>query len=286
VHFKCENFQKVGAFKFRGACNAVFSLSDAEASKGVVTHSSGNHAAAVALAASIRGIPAYVVMPRTAPAPKKLATAGYGAKITLCEPTLDAREQGVKQIIVQTGATLIHPFNDLRVIAGQSTAAQELFQEMGRHGKVLSHLLCPVGGGGLTSGTCLAAHYLSPSTKVVACEPKGADDAWRSMRSGKIEPEVKPISTICDGLLTCLGTLTFPTLQRYAHDVVLATDEEIIAAMKMVWERMKIIIEPSSAVCLAALLNGSIKGVEGKDVGIILSGGNVDLEALPFRPKL
>jgi threonine dehydratase len=231
----------------------------------------------------MRNIPAYVVMPRTAPTPKKIATAGYGAKITFCEPTLEARENGVKEVMARTGAVLVHPFNDLRVIAGQSTAAQELLQDLGREGKILSFLLCPVGGGGLASGTALAAHYLSPQTKVIACEPKGADDAWRSMKSGKIEPETKPISTICDGLLTCLGSLTFPTLQKHLYGVVLASDEEVVAAMRMVWERMKIIIEPSSAVCLAALLNGSIQGVEGKDVGIIISGGNVDLEALPFR---
>jgi len=225
------------------------------------------------------------VMPRTAPPPKKIATAGYGAKITFCEPTLQAREDGVQKIVDETGATLVHPFNDVRVIAGQSTAAQELFQHMAQIGKHLDFLLCPVGGGGLVSGTALAAYYLSPVTKVVACEPAGADDAFRSMKSGKIEPETHPISTICDGLLTRLGTITFPIIQRHSS-VVLATDEEVIKAMRMVWERMKIIIEPSSAVCLAALLNGSIKGVQGKDVGIIISGGNVDLNSLPFRASL
>jgi threonine dehydratase len=276
IFFKCENFQKVGAFKFRGATNAVFSLSDDEVQRGVATHSSGNHAAALALAARTCGVVAYVVMPENAPEIKKKAVAGYGAQITFCTPTLKDREDTLKTIIEKTGATEVHPYDNFFVIAGQGTAVKELIEEV----QGLDVVLSPVGGGGLLSGTAISVKALSPSTKMIACEPAGADDAFRSFYSGTICPSVSP-STIADGLLTSLGQHNFPIIQQHVDVVVTVSEESIIAAMRMVWERMKIIIEPSSAVPLAAILEKKVD-VGGKKVGIIVSGGNVDLGKLPF----
>lgn len=276
LFFKCENLQKVGAFKFRGACNSVFSLTPEEARKGVCTHSSGNHAAALALAARMRGIPAYIVMPENAPEIKKKAVAGYGARITFCEPTLAARESTLKRVAEETGATEIHPYNNFNVICGQGTAAKELIEETGAPDLVMA----PVGGGGLLSGTALSAKAMLPGVRVVAAEPAGADDAFRSFYSQTLIPSVAP-RTIADGLLTSLGSLTFPIILNEVDQIATVSEENIVAAMRMIWERMKIIIEPSSAVPLAAILENRVE-VKGKKVGIILSGGNVDLGKLPF----
>jgi threonine dehydratase len=276
LFFKCENLQKVGAFKFRGACNSVFSLSDEESRNGVCTHSSGNHAAALALAARMRGIAAYIVMPENAPEIKKIAVAGYGAQITFCEPTLAARESTLKKVAKQTGAAEIHPYNCFNVICGQGTAAKELIEETG----FLDVVMAPVGGGGLLSGTAISAKSMLPNVRVVAAEPTGADDAFRSFYSKTLQPSVAP-KTIADGLLTSLGSLTFPIILNEVDQIVTVSEEKIIEAMRMVWERMKIIIEPSSAVPLAAILENKID-VKGKKVGIILSGGNVDMGKLPF----
>lgn len=276
LFFKCENLQKVGAFKFRGACNSVFSLSDEEAKNGVCTHSSGNHAAALALAARMRGVPAYIVMPENAPEIKKKAVAGYGAQITFCEPTQVARESTLKQVAEQTGATEIHPYNYFNVICGQGTAAKELIEEIGN----LDVVMAPVGGGGLLSGTALSTRTLLPKARVIAAEPAGADDAFRSFYSKTLHPSVAP-KTIADGLLTSLGSLTFPIVLENVDQIATVSEESIVAAMRMIWERMKIIIEPSSAVPLAAILENKVE-VKGKRVGIILSGGNVDLGKLPF----
>lgn len=276
ILFKCENFQKVGAFKFRGANNAVASLPKEKLGKGVVTHSSGNHAAALTLAAKLNHTKAYIVMPRTAPELKKKAVKSYGAEITFCEPTLKSREETAQKVIDKTGAELIHPFNNYSIIAGQATAAMELINDYGK----LDFILTPVGGGGLLSGTSLSVKYLSPKTKVIGCEPEGADDAFRSLRDGKIYPSENP-QTICDGLLTSLGEKTFNIIQKYVDEIITVDDEQIINAMRLIWERMKIIVEPSSAVPLAVVMN-SKKKVENKLVGIILSGGNVDLNKLPF----
>lgn len=276
IFFKCENFQKVGAFKFRGATNAVFSLSNDEVMMGVATHSSGNHAAALALAARDRGVAAFVVMPENAPDIKKKAVAGYGAQITYCKPTLKDRENTLHEIILKTGATEIHPYDNFNIIAGQGTVAKELLEEI----PVIEIVLCPVGGGGLLSGTAISVKAIAPTSKVIACEPAGADDAFKSFHAGTICPSVSP-NTIADGLLTSLGKLNFPIIQRLVDDVVTVSEESIIAAMRMVWERMKIIIEPSSAVPLAAILERKID-IHGKNIGIILSGGNVDLGKLPF----
>ncbi len=271
LFFKCENFQKVGAFKFRGACNAIFSLSEEEASHGVVTHSSGNFAAALALAARIRGIPAYIVMPRTAPQVKIDAVKGYGGKITFCEPNLDAREKSASEIIDQTGAILIHSYNDYRIIAGQGTAALELIEEVGE----LDYLLVPLGGGGLISGSAITSKALLPKSRVIGCEPKNADDAFRSKKAGYIIPSVNP-DTIADGLLTSLGDKTFPVIRDLVDEIVLATEEEIVQGMQTIFERMKIVVEPSSAVPMAVLQSGKLD-VKKKKVGVILSGGNVDM---------
>ncbi|MCD6379668.1 pyridoxal-phosphate dependent enzyme [bacterium] len=276
VFFKCENFQKVGAFKIRGAANAVFSLDEKEALKGVATHSSGNHGAALALAARWRGVESHVVMPKNAPRVKIDAVSEYGAKIYFCASTLKAREERLEKVIKETGAAFIHPYNNTRVIAGQGTAALEFLGETPE----LDALITPVGGGGLLSGSAISAAALSPETVVIAAEPEGADDAFRSFKSGKLVPSVDP-KTIADGLLTSLSDLTFSIIRKYVSDIVTVSEEGIIRAMRLVWERMKIVIEPSAAVPLAALLEkgGSIPG---KRVGIILSGGNVDLSSLPF----
>ncbi|MCA1900242.1 MAG: pyridoxal-phosphate dependent enzyme [Chloroflexi bacterium] len=276
VFLKCENFQKVGAFKFRGACNAVYSLTEEEAARGVCTHSSGNHAQALALAAKLRGIPAYIVMPNNAPAVKKNAVAGYGGLITFCEPTLEARENTLDGIRLESGATLVHPYDDERVIAGQGTAALELLQEI----PDLDVLIAPVGGGGLLSGTAIAAGEIKPGIRVIAGEPEMADDAFRSMRAGVIIPSVNP-KTVADGLLTSLGALTFPIIRQRVEQIVTVSEAGIIETMKYVWERLKIVIEPSAAVALAVLWEGKIN-LRGLKAGVILSGGNVDLEKLPW----
>ncbi len=276
LFFKCENFQKVGAFKIRGATNAVLSLNERAAAAGVATHSSGNHAAALALAARLRGVPAYVVMPDTAPQVKKDAVAGYGAQITFCAPTLEAREAGLAQIVAETGATFIPPYNDERIITGQATAALELLADI----PDLDLILTPVGGGGLVSGTALTVRGLSSRSRVIAAEPRGADDAYRSFRAGRIIPSVNP-QTIADGLLTSLGDKTFAIIRDCVDDIVTVEEADIIRAMRLIWERMKIVVEPSAAVPLGALLGRSVD-VRGKRVAIILSGGNVDLARLPF----
>lgn len=276
LFFKCENFQKVGAFKFRGACNAVFSLGEEEARRGVATHSSGNHAAALSLAARLRGVPAHVVMPRTSRAVKRAAVAGYNGRIVLCEPTLAAREATLAEVVADTGATVVHPYNDARVIAGQGTAALELLEDV----RGLDVVMTPVGGGGLLSGTAISVTSLSPATRVVAAEPEGADDAFRSLQEGRIVPSVNP-QTVCDGLLTSLGTLTFAIIRERVAEIVTVSDAAVIKAMRHIWERMKIVIEPSAAVTLGALLEGRLP-VSGLRVGIILSGGNVDLSELPW----
>jgi threonine dehydratase len=276
VFLKCENFQKVGAFKFRGACNAVYSLSDEKAVRGVCTHSSGNHAAALALAARMRGIPAYIVMPNNAPSVKKNAVAGYGGLITFCEPTLEARESTLDRIRLETGATVVHPYNDERVITGQGTAALELLEDV----PDLNVIIAPVGGGGLLSGTSIAATELKKGIRVIAGEPEMADDAFRSMQTGEIIPSKNP-KTIADGLLTSLGTLTFPIIQQRVEQIVTVSEAGIIASMKFVWERAKIIIEPSSAVAVGVLWEKKID-LSGLKVGVIISGGNVDLEKLPW----
>ncbi len=277
LFFKCENFQKVGAFKFRGACNTVFSLSDTEAKRGVATHSSGNHGAALAHAAQLRNAPAHIVMPHNAPQVKRDAIAGYGAQVIWCEPTQAAREATVKRMVDETGVVFAYPSNDPLVIAGQGTAALELHADI----PDLDLVLAPVGGGGLISGIALATAGVSPHTRVIAVEPAGADDAYRSLQSGTIQPSVNP-QTIADGLRTSLGDVTFPIMQQHVEQIVTVSEEAIIRAMRHVWERMKIVIEPSSAVPVAALLDRQIK-VDGLRVGIVLSGGNVDLASLPWH---
>lgn len=276
LYFKCENFQKVGAFKFRGATNAVMSLSAEKAARGVCTHSSGNHAAALALAARNRGVAAYVVMPENAPETKKKAVAGYGAEITFCESTLKARETTLTEILAESGATEIHPYDNFDVIAGQGTAAMEMLEDETN----LDIVLVPVGGGGLLAGSAIAVKHISSTTKVIGCEPEGADDAYRSFLKGEIVPSINP-QTISDGLLTSLGERNFTIIKNEVDDIVTVSEKSIIQAMRMVWERMKIIIEPSSAVPLAAILEGKVD-TRNKKTGIIVSGGNLDLEKLPF----
>ena len=271
IYFKCENFQKIGAFKARGAMNAILSLSSEDRAKGVATHSSGNHAQALARAAKLMGVKSYIVMPRTAPEIKKKGVRAFGGEIFECEPTLAARESTLAEVVKKTGATEIHPFNNYDVIAGQATAAKELFEEV----HALDYILAPVGGGGLLSGTALAAKYFSPKTIVIAGEPAGSDDAYRSMQSGKIEEAQS--NTVADGLLTTLGDKTFPIIRENVQEIITVTDPEIISAMRLIWERLKIIIEPSCAVPFAAVLKEPSK-FKGKKVGIILSGGNVDME--------
>jgi threonine dehydratase len=276
LFFKCENFQKVGAFKARGAVNAVFSLDDATARRGVATHSSGNHAAAVARAARLRGIPAHIVMPSNSSKVKARAVEGYGGRIVFCEPTQAAREAACAKIIAETGATLIHPFENLDVMAGQGTAAVELLQDV----PDLDLVLCPVGGGGLLSGVAVATRTLRPATEVIATEPAQAGDAAESFRAGKIVPLTKA-NTIADGLRTTVGAPNFEFMQRFVRDVVTVEEATIISAMRIIWETMKMIIEPSSAVVYAPILEGTVP-VAGKRVGLIITGGNVDLDALPW----
>ena len=279
LFFKCENFQKVGAFKARGATNAVFALDEAAAQRGVATHSSGNHAAALSRAARRRGIAAHIVMPSNAPKIKVRAVEGYGGRIVFCEPNQRAREAACAQVIAETGATLIHPFENEDVIAGQGTAALELLEDV----PDLDLVLCPVGGGGLLCGTAVAVKAMRPSAKVIAAEPKGADDAAESFRQGRLVYQEKK-NTIADGLLANLGAINFALVQRYVDDVVTVSDENIVAAMRTIWETMKIVIEPSGAVPYAAVLEGGVD-LRGKRVGLILTGGNVDLDALPWMAK-
>lgn len=276
IFFKCENFQKAGAFKMRGAANAVLLLSDKEKQRGVATHSSGNHGQALAKAAQSVGAKAYIVMPETAPSVKKKAVASYGAEIIMCKPTLQAREDTLAEVVERTGAEFVHPYNDKRVICGQGTAALELIEDTG----TLDVVMSPVGGGGLLSGTAIASCAMLPNASVIAGEPEGADDAYRSLQAGHIVPSESP-NTIADGLLTSLGSETFPIIQKLVSNIITVSDEEIVAAMRLVWERMKIIIEPSCAVPLAAVLKQK-EDFTGKRIGIILTGGNVDLEKLPF----
>jgi threonine dehydratase len=276
LFFKCENFQKVGAFKFRGATNAVLSLSSDERNRGVVTHSSGNHAAALALAARINGAKAYVVMPENAPIVKKNAVTGYGAEITFCKPTQQAREQATRMIIEKTGATLVHPFDNFNVICGQGTAALELMNEKDD----LEIVIAPVGGGGLMSGISTCVKSLNREIQVIGAEPVNANDAYNSFTSGKLVASVNPV-TVADGLLTSLSELTFSIIRSNVDAIFTAREESIIDCMLMVWERMKIVIEPSSATVLAIIKENP--GVfKGKRIGLIISGGNVDFRNLPF----
>ncbi|MEZ4387248.1 MAG: pyridoxal-phosphate dependent enzyme [Candidatus Krumholzibacteriia bacterium] len=274
--FKCENFQKVGAFKYRGATNAVQSLDAAAAARGVATHSSGNHAQALALAARTRGVAAYVVMPTNAPAVKRAAVAGYGAEIIPCEPTLQAREQTLARVVAETGAEFVHPYDDPRVIAGQGTAVLELLEDAGP----LDAVITPVGGGGLLGGTAIAAAAVAPGCRVYAAEPEGADDAARSLAAGVLVPSVAP-DTICDGLLTSLSPRTFAAIQRHVTAIVTVSDAAVIEAMRLVFERMKMVVEPSAVVGLAALMTRR-EQIVGQRVGVVFSGGNMDLGRLPF----
>ncbi len=276
LFFKCENFQKTGAFKFRGATNALLRLTEGQRATGVVTHSSGNHAAALAHAAVSRGVKAYIVMPSVAPAVKRVAVAGYGAEIIYCEPTLAAREESAAAVIARTGATMIHPFDNCHIIAGQGTATVELLEELPHPDAVIA----PVGGGGLLSGTALAARHLAPTAKVYGAEPLLADDAARSLRSGTIMPALPP-RTIADGLLTSLSERTFTVIRNNVEDILTVTEEQIKEAMTLIWTRLKIIAEPSAAVPLAAVL-AHRELFAGKRVALIVSGGNADLSNLPF----
>ena len=276
IYFKCENFQKAGAFKSRGATNALLSYDQYDIKSGVATHSSGNHAAALARAAQLRHIPAYIVMPENSSKVKVEAVKGYGGRITFCKPTLIAREEKLNDVLNETNAFEIHPYNNYAVIAGQATAALELIEDQPGFDTIIS----PVGGGGLLSGTALAAHYFSPKTNVIGAEPTGADDAYQSFYQKKFIPSINP-DTIADGLRTSLGSLTFPIIRRLVSDIVTVNDHATIEAMKLVWERMKIIIEPSSAVALAMVIKHKHR-FAGQKIGIIISGGNVDLMHLPW----
>jgi threonine dehydratase len=276
LFLKCENFQKVGAFKFRGATNAVVSLTDDLKKHGVVTHSSGNHAAALALAAKMNGIRAFIVMPENAPEVKKNAVAGYGAEITFCKPTLQAREETCRTIIEKNGATLIHPYDNFNVICGQGTASLELLNEK----PDLDIIVAPIGGGGLMSGTSTCVKGINKNIRVFGAEPLNANDAYQSFKTGKLMPSVNPL-TIADGLLTSLSELTFSVIRKYTDDIFTAREESIIECMLLIWERMKIVIEPSSAT-VAAIIKENPDVFRGKKVGLIISGGNVDFRKLPF----
>jgi len=276
LFFKCENFQKAGAFKYRGATNALLSLDEIEKKQGVATHSSGNHAAALSFAARLNNTQAFIVMPESAPSIKKKAVSGYGAKIYYCEPTLKAREATLKKVVEKTGAIFVHPYDNYSVITGQATVALELIEEVPN----LDFIIPPIGGGGLASGTALSVFYLAPKIKVIASEPLGANDAFKSFKENKLYPSVNP-NTIADGLLTSLSNKTFSIVTKYIYDIFTVQESSIITAMRMVWERLKIIIEPSSAVPLAAVLENK-DFFKNKNVGLIVSGGNVDLEKLPW----
>ena len=278
IFFKCEHLQKVGAFKFRGACNAIMKLPDEAASQGVVTHSSGNHAQAVALAARLRGIQAHIVMPSNALLVKRRAVEGYGGRVIECEPTLEARDTTAGAVIAETGATFIHPYNHPDIIAGQGTIGLELFEQVPQ----LDAIVVPVGGGGLISGICIAAKSLDPSIRIFAAEPLGADDAARSKAAGKLIPQTGP-DTIADGLLTSLGDLTWPIIRDLVERVITVSEEQIVEAMRLAWERAKLLIEPSAAVGVAVALSEQFKAMEGMErVAVVLSGGNTDLDNLPW----
>lgn len=278
LFFKCENLQKIGAFKIRGAANFIFELPEELARHGVVTHSSGNHGQAVAFAAGLRGIEAHIVMPSTSSAVKKRAIVGYGGKIVECEPNEEARDATAERLVTETGGTFVPPYDHPDIIAGQGTAALELVQEI----PDLDAVVAPVGGGGLLSGTCIACHGVDSGSRVFGAEPAAADDAAQSLAAGRIIPQTDP-HTIADGLLTSLGPLTFSILSAHVERVVTVTEEEIIVAMRLVWERAKLVIEPSAAVAVAAVLSEEFRALEGlKRVGVILSGGNVDLDRLPW----
>ncbi len=278
LYFKCENFQKVGAFKFRGACNAVWSLSADLASRGVATHSSGNHAQALALAARIRGIPAHIVMPRGSPQVKRNAVLGYGAHVTDCDPTLAARETTAARVVQMTGAVLIPPYDHPDIIAGQGTVALEAFADVPQAGLIVA----PIGGGGLLSGVALATRELAPDARIVGAEPAGADDAFRSKAAGRLITQDDP-NTVADGLRTSLGTLTWPVVRDVVDVIDTVSDQEIIAAMRLLWERMKVVVEPSAATALAVVLSAGFRAREtATDVIVVISGGNVDLDSLPF----
>jgi threonine dehydratase len=276
LFFKCENFQKGGAFKARGASNAVFSLPGSQARRGVATHSSGNHAAALARAAHLRDIPAYIVMPHNTPLAKRAAAERDGAIVTLCEPTLAARERAAAEVLAATGAIMVHPYDDLSVMAGQATVAVELLEEI----EGLELLLAPVSGGGLLSGIAVAAHSLRPQLRVLGVEPEGADDAARSLRAGRIVPCEHP-DTIADGLRATIGVRPFAEIRRYVEDIVTVPDAAIVSAMRRIWEVMKIIVEPSGAAAYAAITTGRVE-VRGRRVGVVLTGGNLDLDSLPW----
>jgi len=276
VHFKCENFQKMGAFKMRGATNAIMSLTQSERAKGVVTHSSGNFAQAVALASKMNNTEATIVMPTSAPKIKKMAVIGYGARVVDCAPTQQAREETADRVVAETGATLLHPSNQIEVITGNATAAMELFEQV----RNLNAVFTPVGGGGLIAGTALAKYRFADAVQVFGGEPSGADDAYRSLKAGYVIPVENPV-TIADGLRTSLGDVNFPIIKELVNEIYLVEENEIVEAMRLVWERMKIIIEPSSAVPLAALIKNKAS-FKNKHVGIIISGGNVNLSELPF----
>jgi threonine dehydratase len=276
LFFKCENFQKAGAFKSRGAINAIFSLTDEELQKGVCTHSSGNHAAALSRAAGLRKVKAYIVMPGNSSVVKVAAVKHYGGIITFCENNLASRESTLARIQRETGSVEIHPYNNYRIIAGQATASKELTESVPQ----LDIVMAPVGGGGLLAGTLLACKFYSPGTEVIAAEPSGADDAFRSFYGQSFVPSINP-TTIADGLLTSLGNLTFPIIKKNVQQIVTVNEESIIAAMRLIWERMKIIVEPSSAVPFGAILENKFRH-KGKRIGIILSGGNIDLDKIPW----
>ena len=276
LYFKCENFQKAGAFKARGASNAVFGLDDERAAKGVATHSSGNHGLSLSYAAGRRGIKATVVMPRTAPQAKMDAVRGYGGKVVICEPSTSSREAVFAEVVAESGADFVHPYNDPRVVAGQATCSKELIEDVG----ALDAVVAPIGGGGMVSGTCLTLSNIAPGMKIYAAEPKNADDAYRSFRAGHIIADDAP-QTVADGLKVPLKALTWHFVSTYVSDILLASEEEIISTMHMVWQRMKIVIEPSSAVALAVILNNPER-FAGKRVGVIFTGGNVDLMKLPW----
>jgi threonine dehydratase len=279
LFFKCENFQKVGAFKFRGATNAVLSLTEEQKRAGVVTHSSGNHAAALSLAAGMNGIKAFIVMPENAPAVKKDAVAGYGASITFCKPTLQAREETCRLIMEKEGATLVHPYDNFNVICGQGTAALELLDERND----LDVVVAPIGGGGLMSGTSTCVKGINRKIKVIGAEPLNANDAWKSFKTGILTPSVNPL-TVADGLLTSLSDLTFGIIRNKVDDIYTVSENSIISSMLLIWERMKIIVEPSSATVLAAIKENPAF-FRNKKVGLIISGGNVDFRRLPFSPS-
>ena len=283
LFFKCENLQKTGSFKIRGAANAIFSLSEKEAARGIVTHSSGNHAAAVSCAAAWRGVPAWIVMPKNAPPVKCKAVQAYGGKITFCEPKVSARAETAARIQAETGAVMIHPYDDDRIIAGQATAAKELLEDV----EELDAILSPVSGGGLLSGTSLSAKHIQPTIRLYGCEPAKADDAYRSLETGTLQ-SIESSDTIADGLRASLAPRTFAILRELLSGILLVSEEEIIQAMELIWERLKVITEPSSAIVLAPVLkpgaaHSLFPGTAKPRIGLLLSGGNVDLRSLPFR---